>query len=118
MKKKKFDPESIKFYPFTVVVKWGGVRPSNPFYLRLKILNEKYSEKLDAIQQAVFGVYMCTSNEVARLLANVADDYGATFVLITQGVVEQFSLKDVDIDNYAKFNEQLPKVGRPRKAAI
>lgn len=100
----------IKKYPVCVLIHWDGVQVPNTFYYYIRKMNEPDPSTVKILQ----GVYLCKNNDTARLLANMADDLGASYVLISKSI-EQFVLDDTDIQRNLNFKNGLPKRGRPKK---
>ena len=75
----------LNSYPAFVIVKWDGARFSTRFYERIKTINAEVANAPAQIEKIASGVYGCASEQVARLLSNIADGYGAISVLIKVG---------------------------------
>ncbi|MHA2045185.1 MAG: hypothetical protein ACW99G_10340 [Candidatus Thorarchaeota archaeon] len=116
---------------YLVVIEWDGMKPPTPFYHRVRALTSgvrqddsekareiapfaRRSERNDKAVIMQEGAIYCMSKSLARALALLAQDYGATNVeMATVENMTQIEATTEDIEALSKINKVLGRRGRP-----
>jgi len=102
-------PALLKQYTAFVIVSWSGVRPLTTFYDAIKRMNARSKSEVPPVQHFAIGVYGCIDYPTARLVANIADEQGAEFAIVMQGIAERFILGDADVLASQLFKKRIRK---------
>lgn len=121
-------PPMVNDYHYVVMVEFDGHQPNGTYYDRLHELGiysrlgnrDEYNSPLarrnstnrkDNAIVAQEGMFMCKSRDMARTIANIADDAGASMIWTGMMTMDEFRMSEQDLNVWNQYKKSVGRRG-------